>query len=76
MLKENLLRRSFWPLLERAGLPHMRFHDLRHSAATLLLSQGVHPRVIQERLGHSTVRVTMDVYAHVMPTLDRLLAAQ
>ena len=41
--KQNLLRRHFWPLLERAGLPHMRFHDLRHTAATLLLSEGVHP---------------------------------
>ena len=84
MEKQNLLRRSFGPLLERAGLPHMRFHDLRHTAATLLLSEGVHPKVVQERLGHSSIAVTMDVYSHVMPTLqrdaaerlDRLLAAR
>jgi integrase len=82
--KQNLMRRSFRPLLGRAGLPPMRFHDLRHSAATLLLAEGVHPKVVQERLGHSTIAVTMDVYSHVMPTLqkdaaerlDRLLAAR
>jgi integrase len=49
----------------------MRFHDLRHSAATLLLAQGVHPRVVQVRLGHSTISVTMDVYSHLMPSLQR-----
>ena len=83
MAKENLLRRSFWPLVERAGVPRIRFHDLRHTCATLLLSEGVHPKVVQERLGHSSIAVTMDVYSHVMPTLqkdaaerlDRLLAA-
>jgi integrase len=69
--KENLLRRSFWPLLERAGLDHVRFHDLRHSCASLLLASGLHPKVVQERLGHSTIAVTMDVYSHVMPTLQR-----
>jgi integrase len=69
--KQNLLRRHFWPLLERAGLPHIRFHDLRHTAATLLLSEGVHPKVVQERLGHSTINTTMDVYSHVMPTLQK-----
>jgi integrase len=49
----------------------MRFHDLRHSSATLLLGEGVHPKVVQERLGHSSISVTMDVYSHVMPTLQR-----
>ena len=74
--KSNLLRRSFWPLLERAGLPHMRFHDLRHTAATLLLTLGLHPKVVQERLGHSTIGVTMDVYSHVMPTLQKEAATK
>ena len=69
--KQNLLRRSFWPLLERTGLPHIRFHDLRHTVATLLLEQGVHPKVVQERLGHSTISVTMDTYSHVVPALQR-----
>ena len=69
--KQNLVRRSFVPLLRRAGLPSIRFHDLRHSAATMLLTQGIHPKVVQERLGHSTITTTMDVYSHVMPTLQR-----
>lgn len=71
MERQNLTRRLFGPALQRAGLPHIRFHDLRHSAATLLLSQGVHPKVVQERLGHSTIAVTMDIYSHVMPSLQR-----
>jgi integrase len=74
--KQNLLRRSFWPLLERAGLPRIRFHDLRHTAASLLLSQGVHPKVVQERLGHATIAITMDTYSHVMPSLQREAAAR
>ena len=79
----DLLRRSFWPLLERAGLPHMRFHDLRHTCASLLLAEGVHPKVVQERLGHASIATTMDTYSHVLPSLqvdaaerlDRLLTA-
>ena len=72
--RPNLLRRSFIPLLERAALPRIRFHDLRHTAATLLLSLGEHPKVVQERLGHSTIAMTMDTYSHVMPTLQRQAA--
>lgn len=68
--KSNLLRRSFKPLLARAGLPQTtRFHDLRHSAATLLLAQGVHPKIVQERLGHSTIALTLDTYSHVLKGL-------
>lgn len=74
MEKQNLMRRSLRPLLERADLPRIRFHDLRHSAATLLLALGEHPKVVQERLGHSTIMVTMDVYSHVMPSLQRRAA--
>jgi integrase len=68
---QNLTRRSFKPLLARAGLPPIRFHDLRHTAATLLLAQNVHPKVVQERLGHSQIAVTMDTYSHVMPSMQR-----
>jgi hypothetical protein len=50
-----------------AGLPRMRFHDLRHAHASLLLAAGVHPKVVQERLGHSQVSVTLDTYSHVAP---------
>jgi integrase len=49
----------------------MRFHDLRHSAATLLLSLGVHPKVVQELLGHSQISLTLDTYSHVLPGLQR-----
>lgn len=56
-------------LLKEAGLPDIRFHDLRHSAATLLLSEGVHPKVVQELLGHSNISMTMDVYSHVLPSM-------
>ena len=74
--RQNLMRRSFVPLLDRAGLPRIRFHDLRHSAATLLLSQGVHPKVVQERLGHSSIGLTMDTYSHVLPDMQREAAAK
>jgi integrase len=61
----------FDQLLEKAGLPHMRFHDLRHSAATLLLSMGVNPKIVQEILGHSNISMTMDVYSHVLPSMQK-----
>ncbi len=66
----NMMRRSFRPILAKAGLPRIRFHDLRHSCATLLLSLGVHPKVVQERLGHSQIAVTLDTYSHVLPHLQ------
>ena len=68
--KTNLLRRWYHPLVEKAGLRRFRFHDLRHTHATLLLSQGVHPKVVQERLGHSSVMMTLDTYSHVTPSLQ------
>lgn len=67
----NMLHRSFGPLLDRAGLPRIRFHDLRHSAATLLMSRGIHPKVVSEMLGHSQITITMDLYSHVLPTMQR-----
>ena len=81
--RANLQRQSFWPLLERAGLPRVRFHDLRHACASMLLAQNVNPKIVQEMLGHSSIAVTMDTYSHIMPSLqadaaekmDRLLAA-
>lgn len=63
--------RAFEALLRRAGLPRVRFHDLRHSAATIMLAEGVQPRTIMETLGHSQIGVTMNVYAHVMPSMQR-----
>ena len=54
-------------LLARAGLPQIRFHDLRHTCAAILLSKGVHTRFVQELLGHSTISITLDTYSHVLP---------
>jgi integrase len=67
----NVVYRSFRPLMLAAGLPQIRFHDLRHTAATLLLSQSVHPKVVSEMLGHSSVRLTLDTYSHVTPTMQK-----
>lgn len=67
---QNILRRSFLPLLERAGLPRIRLYDLRHSAASLLLATGAHPKVVAELLGHSSVKLTLDTYSHALPTLQ------
>lgn len=61
----------FSELLKYAGLPHMRFHDLRHSAATILLMSGIHPKVVQERMGHSSIAMTLDVYSHVLPSMQQ-----
>jgi integrase len=66
-----LLRRCFRPLLKKAGLPEVRFHDLRHTAATLLMSLGVHQKVVSEMLGHSTVLITQDLYSHVTPAMQQ-----
>ena len=63
--------RPFRRLLERAGLPQIRFHDLRHTAATLLLGQGVHPKMVSEMLGHTQIAITLDLYSHVTPTMQR-----
>lgn len=65
--RHNLCQRSFKPLLEKAGLSGIRFHDLRHTCATLLLTKGVHPKIVQELLGHSTIAITLDTYSHVLP---------
>jgi Site-specific recombinase XerC len=66
----NLRLRSFLPLLDRAGVPTIRFHDLRHSCATLLLLAGVHVKVVSEMLGHSNIGLTLDTYSHVLPSMQ------
>jgi integrase len=62
----NLLRRGFYPFLQKAGLRKIRFHDLRHGYASLLIMNGEHPKFIQQQMGHSSVKVTMDIYGHLM----------
>lgn len=68
---ENDVLVQFKKLLKKAGLPDIRFHDLRHSMATLLLSKGVRPKIVQEILGHREIGMTLDTYSHVLPTMQR-----
>ena len=62
---QNLTQRHFHPLLKRLSLPKIRFHDLRHTAATLLLAEGVHPKIVSEMLGHTEIGITLNLYSHV-----------
>ncbi len=71
----NILR-HFKSVVKETGLPEIRFHDLRHTHATLLLAAGVHPKVVQERLGHSQISLTLDTYSHVIPSLQTEAADQ
>ena len=71
----NVRTRSFARLLERAGLPPMRFHSLRHAAATILMAEGVPVKVISEMLGHADITTTLRIYAHVLPTMQAQAAS-
>ncbi len=68
--------KEFKKLQARAELPRIRFHDLRHTHATLALQAGVHPRIVSERLGHSSIAMTLDTYSHVMPNMQEEAAAR
>jgi integrase len=70
--RHNFYCRNFKPLLKKAGLPHtVRFHDLRHTCATLLLGRGVHPKLVQHLLGHASITMTLDRYSHWIPSMGR-----
>lgn len=71
----NLVR-EFKGTLEKTDLPEIRFPDLRHSAATLMLKKGNHPKIVQERLGHSNIGMTLDIYSHVIPGMQTDIANQ
>jgi len=58
-------------ILENAKLPHMRLHDLRHTHATMLFGAGLNPKIVSERLGHSSIRITLDLYGHVVPSMQK-----
>jgi integrase len=73
-LHANSLALQFGKLAKATGLPKIRFHDLRHTSATLLLAQGVHPKIVQERLGHADISMTLNRYSHVTPDVQRLAA--
>jgi integrase len=72
--RRNFGRRVFAPAVERTRLSPLRWHDLRHTAAALAIASGAHPKAIQERLGHSSIQVTLDVYGHLFPSLEETLA--
>jgi integrase len=74
ILAQQTLTESFKRILRQAGLPGIRFHDLRHTAATLLLCRGVNVKVVSEMLGHSSATMTLNVYAHVLPTMQQQAA--
>lgn len=71
----NLRRRSLAPLLQRAGLPAITFHQLRHTGATILLLKNVNPKVVSEMLGHATIAITLDTYSHVLPNMQHSAVA-
>lgn len=64
------LRYVWFKLLHESGLPHIRFHDLRHTHASLLLKNNIHPKIVSERLGHASVKTTLDTYSHLLPNLQ------
>ncbi len=68
--RRNVTTHRFKPLLKRAGLPQIRFHDLRHTCATLLLGRNVNPKIVSEMLGHATIAITLDTYSHVLPNMQ------
>jgi integrase len=74
--KPDLFTAAFRRFAKDVGLGHFRFHDLRHSHATQLLKQGIHPKIVSERLGHSTIAITLDTYSHVMPGMQEDAASK
>ena len=72
----DVISHQFARLVLHAGLRRIRLHDLRHTHASIALQAGVHPKVLQERLGHSNVKVTLDTYSHVMPPMHADAAAR
>ena len=73
-LPPNSVTKAFHKLTKSVGMSGMRLHDLRHTHATLMLKQGVHPKVVSERLGHSSVAITLDTYSHVLPGIQAAAA--
>jgi integrase len=73
-LESGEINRALTQALRQAGLPHIRVHDLRHTTASILLEAGTHPKIVQDLLGHSTIRLTLDTYSHLTPALHRQAA--
>ncbi|HEU0026336.1 MAG TPA: tyrosine-type recombinase/integrase, partial [Ktedonobacterales bacterium] len=73
--KSGVSRYSLHRILEKAGQPRKRFHDLRHTAATLLLGCGVDPKIVSEMLGHASIAITLEIHSHVLPDMQAQTAA-
>lgn len=69
-MNPDTLSSGWYRFCRKSDLPHIRFHDLRHAHATLMLLQGVHPKVVSERLGHASIGITLDTYSHVLPSMQ------
>ncbi len=67
----NIRKRNFQVILEKANLKGFRFYDLRHSLATLLLSEGINPKIVSERIGHASIVLTLDTYSHILPDMQK-----
>jgi integrase len=77
LLSRSSFRENYWlPAVKSAGLAPLRFHDLRHSHATLLIAAGAHPKSVQARLGHASITTTLNTYGHLFPSLDEHLTDQ
>lgn len=73
-LRPNTISRAWQTTAKRAGIKVIRFHDARHTHASLMLKQGIHPKIVQERLGHASIQITLDIYSHVAPGLQQAAA--
>jgi integrase len=75
-LLPNTITHAWIKLTRKCGLPGVRLRDARHTHASLLLKQGVHPKIVQERLGHGSIQITLDTYSHVVPSMQHSAAAK
>jgi len=73
-MRPNTVTRAWAMLAARAGVKVIRLHDARHTRSSIMLKQGVHPKIVQERLGHSSIQITLDTYSHVAPGLQQAAA--
>ena len=72
----DTISHAWGKLIKRLGLRYIRLHDARHTHASILLKRGIHPKIVQERLGHATISTTLDIYSHVAPGLQQQAAEQ
>ena len=75
-LRPNTVTRAWTTLADHAGVKRIRLNDARHTHASLMLKQGIHPKIVQERLGHASIQMTLDTYSHVAPGLQAAAAAR